>query len=119
MMNEQGRSGGAFETSDRFQENVSLPKFSSGTLEQLPRYTSRASLYRVYSFLLSLAISGSVAQTISLLPATRVHAERVPYAALGVGLVATGAFKVIRGKKQNPGLAEAFIGTLLGTVIGI
>lgn len=118
-MNGSDRGGGAFETSDRFQENVVLPKFSSGTLEQLPRYTSRASLYRTYSFLLSLAISGAVAQTITLLPATRVHAERAPYAALGVGLIATGVFKVIRGKKQNPGLAEAFIGTLIGTVIGV
>lgn len=118
-MMENTRGGGGFETADRFDSDVSLPKFSSGTLEQLPRYTSRASLYRVYSFLLSVAISGSVAQTISLLPATRVHAERVPYAALGLGLVATGAFKVIRGKKQNPGLAEAFLGTLLGAVIGV
>lgn len=111
------RTGGSFEGADRFDEDLSLPSFSTGTLDQLPRVTSKATIYKVYSFLLSAAIAATMTQTLSLLPPGKPIAEKMPFISLGIGMIGLG---INRTKGKNtPGVAQAFFGMLLGSVVGL
>jgi hypothetical protein len=111
------RGGGSFETNDRFDSDLSLPRFQTGQLEQLPRVTSKATLYRLYSLLLSASLSAFLCQLLALFPPVRLQGERVPFVALGAALVVVGVSKS-KGK-QTPGIAEAAFGVFVGAVIGI
>ena len=107
---------GAFETPDRQQENINVknPGFG-GELTQLPRYTSRYTLTIVFTTLLSCLTTALVVQTLSFMPLVLPHLYRLPWIALGVGLL---VISIRLQLKQTIPLA-AVLGTIAGTIVGL
>lgn len=106
-----------FETPDRQQENVnvSLGNLNGTPSEQLPRHTSRQTLYRFYSFLLGCFGSALITQVVSYVPSARPHINRVPFAVAGCVIFTAGVLQF--SKKEIP--ASALTGIVLGSIVGL